>query len=179
MRSFLIQLGQDSFASTWKLMGYSNSPKAIVKLHSYLDTMLKCEDNEVSWITNNPRTFAYQLLNALKAAENTQDEQYKSLRSKWKIKFDNTMVIAQKKLDTLATLDYPKAIDAFDVIDVVAKLNVRAFPIVFPNAMRDEDSLLTLYSWSKNYKLGLILGAESGIIIVDIINEHCWKPPKD
>lgn len=159
-------------------MAYSNSPKAIEKLKNFLEAMFVTTDSEISWITNNPRQFAYQVRNALKAAESLQHERYKWLNSNWKIKFDTSMVTAVRNPNAIASLIFPKAIDVFDVIDAVVKLNNRVFPIVFPAAMTDNDSLLQLYNWASKYNMGVILANTGGVVLVDTINEKCWKPEK-
>lgn len=159
-------------------MGYSNSRLTISRNREHLVKLLNTPSviNEVVWVTNDAKKFAYRLFNALKAAEQLNIEPYASLRNIWRIREKNGMVIAERQSMTTIT-GCASAHDVYDVIDYIVahKDKDLEFPVIFPNINQDEETLRTMYTWATNHQLGMYV-PDKGVILTNEITDKCWVP---
>lgn len=148
-------------------MGYAISLRTVEKCSQYLDRMLEHDnDEEITWVTNNPRKLAYHMYNALKAAEVLAHEKYCLLCSRWRVESDvkNGVVTVRKKDLVVGVVGNAVAEDVFDMIDFIINQDRLHLPLIFPNGARDVESVETLKHWASENKLSVRI-TERGILI--------------
>lgn len=146
-------------------MGYKISYGSIEKCTEYLDRMIDHEDDEeITWISNNPRRFAYNLFNALKAAEKLEHEIYAKLNSLWRIETDSGTVTVRRKFPVIGLIGNTQATDVFDMIDFIINQDKLNLPLIFPNGARDPESITTLKHWAEENGMKVKV-TEKGILI--------------
>jgi hypothetical protein len=134
-------------------MGYNPTVKSIQKVRTYLDAMVISEES-LTWLVTDPRKLAYQIHEALKAAEELKFSAYASLRKKWMIRYrkerSGGKVIAELQDSTplaSGTLTFEDVFDPLDIVQTVIKHKIMEFELYFPNASLAEEDYNLVLAW--------------------------------
>jgi len=145
-------------------MGYSKSKKAVRRVQSYLEQMVKAETN-IEFPSAEPSKLAYYIRDGIKAARNFPEVvgTYARLNSKYVIKSGPGKVICELR-DVLeltrqgirSQVSIPNVVDAIGIIG--AAITHKADEMIFPDATLDTIVNITpLKKWAEKNDYNLII----------------------
>ncbi len=168
-------------------MGYSKSPKAILRVKSHLD-MLVASTKRVTFTSNDPAELAYRIQNGMFAAKYQVEHEkkgepfitYAKLKSKYIIKIGNGVVVAEPRDIELSLAEaagmermvLPQVTETLAVIG--AAIQHQASEMYFPDA--GEEIVPQLYAWASSNKY-YIIPSDDGITLTrNDPGELAWNP---
>lgn len=130
-------------------MGYNPTIKSLQKVRRYLDAMATSQQTLV-WLSKEPKKLAYQLHEALVAAEKLNFTTYIELRSKWRIRYKLDRVIAELQSESHSAegvLSFEGVFDPLDVVQTVIKHKATDFALSFPDASKTDEDIELIKAW--------------------------------
>lgn len=172
-------------------MGYSKSPRAVQKVHKYLDEMLASE-TAIEWVHEDPSKLAYMLNDGIAAARSLALDRerkpvepfitYSRLKAKFIIHIKPGKVVASPRdvipMETVrAGLSRMTIHTVTDVLEIVgAAIKHGAPEMFFPDADEESTDLPQLYAWASRNGYHIIPSDDGITLTQNDPGDLAWAP---
>lgn len=148
-------------------MGYSTSPKTVIKFEAELKqilSMFKSNRDECVLMSNAPKKYAYQIREAMSAAESLNLPELKSLSNNIQIKELSDRIIVKKLKKERPCIVVDIAENEFDVVEYIIENidNLKLVTVLFPSVLEEAKSHIAKYCEANNL---VMIELEKGIKI--------------
>ena len=126
-------------------MGYSRNPVTVARMSSYLSQLTGA--TTIEFPTSDPRRLAYQIRDAMHAADVCNVEPYASLRRTWEVKedYERMCIVCSSRLvrtDKIILSSGEVAV----AMDALLRRGYETEMFVVPRSLSDEE-LLPIWNW--------------------------------